>query len=167
MLLCNINNFILNYCSWLIQSFNLIFYLLLLFQHTLNERQLVLDVDQPGPSGVGKEMYRHQKVDRQEGIRSGRHRFLCDVCNKSFHYKYLLKLHVSVHSEERPYVCDKSFRLLVFLKEHQHIHSGEQPYSCDVCGKSFKWGVIWRCINSYILETFHIPVLNVTNLSGG
>ena len=100
-------------------------------------------MDHPGPSGVGKETFRHQKnVDRQEDIRSGRHMFMCDVCNKLFHYKCMLKLHVSVHSEERPYVCDKSFRLLVFLKEHQHIHSGEQPYSCDVCGKSFKWGVI-------------------------
>ena len=92
-------------------------------------------MDRPGPSGVGKEMYRHQKVDRQEGIRSGRHMFMCDVCNKAFRYKNGLKLHVSVHSEERPYVCDvldKSFRLLVFLKEHQRVHSGEGPYSCDV-----------------------------------
>ena len=102
MFLCNINN--LFYFYFIVSDLSKVltlYFFLLLFQHTLNERQLVLDVDQPGPSAVGKETFRHQKkVDRQEGIRSGRHRFMFDVCNKSFHYKCTLKLHVSVHSEE-------------------------------------------------------------------
>jgi len=52
---------------------------------------------------MSNETFGHQKnMERQEGIRSGRHIFMCDVCDKAFLYKYVLKLHVSVHSEERP-----------------------------------------------------------------
>jgi len=68
----------------------------------MNINSGVMCVDRPGPSGMGKDNFRHQKnVERQEGIRSGRHIFMCDVCNKAFHDKCTLKLHVSIHSEER------------------------------------------------------------------
>ena len=46
------------------------------------------------------ETLRHEmNMEGQEVIHSGKHIFMCDVCNKSFQNKYLLKLHVAKHSE--------------------------------------------------------------------
>jgi KRAB domain-containing zinc finger protein len=64
-------------------------------------------VDNPGPSAMVNETFNHQKaVERQEGVCSGGHIFMCDICNTAFLDKNVLKRHVRIHSEERPYACD-------------------------------------------------------------
>ncbi|XP_059195187.1 zinc finger protein ZFP2-like [Centropristis striata] len=64
----------------------------------------------------------------------------CDTCRKCFKNDYLLKSHMSVHTDEKPYsckTCGKDFRNNARLKVHIRTHTGEKPYLCNTCGNRF------------------------------
>ncbi|XP_056387548.1 oocyte zinc finger protein XlCOF7.1-like [Hyla sarda] len=66
--------------------------------------------------------------------------FSCSECDKSFHCKSELLMHLPVHSGDKPYncsVCGKCFTNLSYLITHGKIHAGEKRYSCPDCGVSF------------------------------
>lgn len=51
-----------------------------------------------------------------------------------------LKLHLMVHSVQRPHKCsscEKTFLSTSKLKQHLNIHTGSRPYKCDYCPKDF------------------------------
>lgn len=67
---------------------------------------------------------------------------LCNVCGKRYPDAYSLKMHLYVHTDDRPLRCDicgKGFVIKPTLRNHMFIHSGEKPYVCDVegCGRAF------------------------------
>lgn len=58
------------------------------------------------------------------------------MCDKSFYTAFKLKMHLRVHSDERPYICnqcDKSFRWWNSWKVHQKWHDGLKPHKCSSC----------------------------------
>jgi uncharacterized Zn-finger protein len=67
-------------------------------------------------------------------------KFFCGHCGKGFARKYVLKVHVLTHTEEKPYqckTCGQRFTQRSHLTPHERTHAGEKPYVCDFCGIGF------------------------------
>ena len=64
----------------------------------------------------------------------------CSVCKREFPTKARLNVHMTAHSEERPYTCQDCggcYRNLSDLKKHVVTHMQEKNHACVVCGKKF------------------------------
>ncbi|XP_028974992.2 uncharacterized protein LOC105013099 isoform X2 [Esox lucius] len=65
---------------------------------------------------------------------------ICQQCGKIYCNSQVLKIHLRVHSGERPYscsVCEKTFAQKSILARHLKMHKGDKSYLCSVCGKAF------------------------------
>ena len=63
------------------------------------------------------------------------------LCVREFFFKlWDLKLHLNVHTKEKPYsckICETSLRSSTSLVLHMRSHSGEKRFHCEICGKDF------------------------------
>ena len=64
----------------------------------------------------------------------------CRICDKHFETPSHLKIHIRVHSGQKPFkckVCDQCFSQSGSLTQRMRIHSGQKPYKCYVCDQCF------------------------------
>ncbi|RUS86934.1 hypothetical protein EGW08_005339, partial [Elysia chlorotica] len=66
----------------------------------------------------------------------------CNICSAQFKNKGHLRVHLRVHSGDRPFscaICGAAFSEKSKLTKHQRKHTGEKPYTCATCNKQFSW----------------------------
>ena len=78
-----------------------------------------------------------QQVEASE-LSNGSYR--CKICGKSFPSNDKFNIHMSMHTEEKPFICTecgKCFQTRGCLTVHMKIHTGEKPFQCEKCDKCF------------------------------
>ncbi|XP_060603191.1 uncharacterized protein LOC132756197 [Ruditapes philippinarum] len=96
-----------------------------------------------GGYGIKNPLLTQTKVESRHesiAIHSEADRFVCKLCQKSFHLQRLLNRHLKCHSDVKRFLCTfcgKGFNDTFDLKRHTRTHTGVRPYKCDSCGKSF------------------------------
>lgn len=68
-------------------------------------------------------------------------KYKCDLCEKAFTSRDILKKHIRSHTAERPFLCSfcgKGFSSTYALKVHTRQHTNETPFTCDHCPAAFK-----------------------------
>ena len=94
---------------------------------------------------------------------------ICKVCDRVCRTPSQLKVHIRVHSGEKPHmckICDKLFSSKTHLAQHMRIHTGDKPYQCKVCDiifLSFRQPYCTPC--AFILGINLTSVKFVTNVS--
>ncbi|KAG5884490.1 hypothetical protein JTB14_001285 [Gonioctena quinquepunctata] len=77
----------------------------------------------------------HHKLKHQDK------KFTCQLCNKSYSTKSVLKVHMGSHANKRQNlcsVCGKGFNYPNALEYHMRLHTGEKNYHCEFCNKRFR-----------------------------
>ncbi|XP_055312079.1 zinc finger and BTB domain-containing protein 41-like [Sitodiplosis mosellana] len=104
-----------------------------------------IDVRSPQPVGSGKkqkEGFRRRNkrtIPRNQAAKKQK-KHKCHVCNHLACGKYALKIHLRIHTGEKPFECSifsKSFARNAHLRRHSMTHKDELPNACSKCARRF------------------------------
>lgn len=86
----------------------------------------------------GSDLRKHLRIHTNERP------FVCVHCNRKFRQSGNLKNHIAArHGSTAIFTCDYcnvSFPIKERLRLHMRLHSGERPYQCTMCPKAFARG---------------------------
>lgn len=115
-------------------------------------KQHVCDVCQKVFLGLN-DLRKHLRIHNDERP------YACPHCDKKFRQGGCLKNHVaSQHGSDVQFICNycnKGFPIKERLRLHLRIHTGEKPYSCLMCPKKFARGG-QVCFFKIILKDFFL-----------
>ena len=98
---------------------------------------------------------KHEKLHKNCSAKAVKNKLQCNHCDYLAQYPYRLKLHMKVHSEEKPFSCDvpgcdfKTRRKDTLTNHKKRVHEDENTvwYECDKCD--------YRTKQKYSLEKQH------------
>lgn len=95
-------------------------------------------------SHCSKEFGGKTDLERHMLIHSDERPHKCNECGKCYRQAVNLKNHkTTAHEHKKQFACTqcpKSFALKERLRLHMRLHSGEKPYPCALCDKRFARG---------------------------
>ena len=99
-------------------------------------------------------LYKKNMARHMQTLHVRQTRYPCHGCDKVFYNKRARWLHNLCHltnaQNERVYLfrcptCQKGFNRRWWYTEHlQNAHSASKPYECDVCGKAFRFKLLYN-----------------------
>lgn len=110
----------------------------------------------------------HLKI-HESNIHFHKKPFKCTMCDAAFIQRSTLADHIAINHENirnhECEVCHKKFGTQQILKAHMVLHSDERPFKCKLCDKSFKLQMVLRSHMSlhYKKEGFHKASLAAAN----
>ncbi|XP_071445673.1 uncharacterized protein [Hetaerina americana] len=78
----------------------------------------------------------HAKTRRQTVKRKHK----CPECPRRFRYPCDVRIHMVVHTGEKPFkceICSRNFGTKQTLEHHMYSHTDEKPFKCEICAKGF------------------------------
>lgn len=81
--------------------------------------------------------------------------FQCVICGKIITKLQNLKIHMRIHSGNKPYeckFCSKTFTHYTTWSAHENIHTGNKPFQCVQCNK---WFTHRSCLRKHLRSSVH------------